>query len=191
MQHPLVCTQRQSDLRERDREREAQNRELHPSQSKHMLIYQDIFLGTHASLKSLIPPPQLYYSTVGSTNRPEQYQAPGSTAKILSSIPHSLHQHLADICAVPALSICHGGQKTNDRVSAAARLHVWYHTGAPRGCGEGRRQEGGPQPVRNGPPGCQQAEKEARSYLNTWNSNAEARLVGPQWSGWRNIYRLI
>lgn len=44
------------------------------------------------------------------------------------SIAHSLHQQLVDICAVPALSICHGSQKTNDHVSAVARLYVWCHT---------------------------------------------------------------
>lgn len=31
----------------------------------------------------------------------------------------------------------------------------------------------------------QRAEKEAISYLNTWNSNAESRLVQLQRSGWK------
>ncbi|KAI4833114.1 hypothetical protein KUCAC02_016031, partial [Chaenocephalus aceratus] len=62
------------------------------------------------------------YSQVNKSSRAELYQAPAAPPSPSPSIPHSLHQHLADICAVPALSICHGGQKTNDRVSAVARL---------------------------------------------------------------------
>lgn len=66
---------------------------------------------------------------------------------------------------MPALSICHGSQKTNDHVSAVDRLYVWCHA---RGVGWvwwgteiGRR----PEPVRNGlgVKGCQHG---AISYLN-------------------------
>lgn len=91
-----------------------------------MLTHYPGYLETHTLLKSLIAP---LLSTVklitpagqSSTRLQQHGKDPLSPSP---SIPHSLHQHLVDICAVPAPSICHGGQKTNDHVSAVARLYV-------------------------------------------------------------------
>lgn len=74
------------------------------SEGKHMLTHHPRYLETHTLLKSLIAPllstVKLITAAGQSGTRLQQHgKDPLSPSP---SIPHSLHQHLVDICAVPA-----------------------------------------------------------------------------------------
>lgn len=141
MQHPLACTlthiqriERDTDTQRYRESAKANTCSLTTLDIWEHMLYWKASLPLLTTVKLITPVGQ------SSTRLQQHCKDPLSPSP---SIPHSLHQHLVDICAVPAFSICHGGQKTNDHVSAVARLYVWCHTGVHGGCGEGPRQEEG------------------------------------------------
>lgn len=87
-----------------------------------------VYLQTHALLNSFTASlhgrAKLIATAEQSGTRLHQHRQSSFQPQPIHRTAHALHQHLVDICAVPALSICRGSQKTNDHVRPVARLYV-------------------------------------------------------------------